>query len=623
MKGTNTCRTAVCFAGTFILLHLFFCTCAHGNLLREKSYIVRSDRGRDILCEPYTVQKNDWVYKLFRQKGEISHKDFPEFIGIFQRLNPHVYNINTIRPGQLILIPLKKLDYGSFPGQSEGIVTIPFVTVSKVSDILHKYSSSHKIKRGDTIFGIMRRRFAPFGSESFNRGMKLFRSINPDITDLNRIYVGQSIRVPDAEITRQPWYASLFDESGNLKTEIVIKDPMGTASPGTRNHALSVKDFDPLKPGRKKHEKSVSDLEKAARIVNARLRNRGTYYFPNPGGMDFQLDMSRFPMVELESGRRIIFQDKDILFRADLDKIRSFWPDTEVVSAAPHTSLRQILDLFLTKQGQTYEDNHLKLSDHGIDITIRANWITRIKSCSGHEPDRLCITLIENQDEYTHPAIIRYLADHNILIREIVYRGTADTAPALHEPRNKKTVTHDPVVMDTRDPRTFISRLLTSLGFSYAPDIPITFPYAGIQVEARSNLVSSADGRSVLIDFGDLYGDAVSAIKQSGLDIVQLKPDETSDTILRKTLTALAVPFQAGPVFLAARRPEFFNTAITIPGYLIHGGQSDTLLCMHDLDGNIIRFLRERGISVIQYIRDTGILNKKGDTATKKPEKQT
>ncbi|MBW2591766.1 MAG: hypothetical protein JRE58_01970, partial [Deltaproteobacteria bacterium] len=98
MKGTNPCRMAGCFAGMFVLLSLFFCTCVHSDLLREKSYIVHSDRGRDILCEPYTVRKNDWVYKLFRQKGELSHKDFPEFLGIFQRLNPHVHNINTIRP---------------------------------------------------------------------------------------------------------------------------------------------------------------------------------------------------------------------------------------------------------------------------------------------------------------------------------------------------------------------------------------------------------------------------------------------------------------------------------------------------------------------------------------------
>ena len=167
MKGADPYRN--CIAGLLVLLSLFFCTDVRSDLLQQKSYIVRSDRNQDILCEPYIVQKNDWVYKLFRQKGEISNRDFPEFLAIFKRLNPHVQNINTIRPGQTILIPLKKMDYGSLPGQSDGVVTIPFVTISKVSDILHQYSSKQKIKRGDTLYGIMSRQFAPFGSKAFQR----------------------------------------------------------------------------------------------------------------------------------------------------------------------------------------------------------------------------------------------------------------------------------------------------------------------------------------------------------------------------------------------------------------------------------------------------------------------
>jgi len=57
-----------------------------------KSYIVHQDRGRDILCDPYIVKKNDYVLKLFKQKGEIAHKDFPEFLRIFKRINPHIHN---------------------------------------------------------------------------------------------------------------------------------------------------------------------------------------------------------------------------------------------------------------------------------------------------------------------------------------------------------------------------------------------------------------------------------------------------------------------------------------------------------------------------------------------------
>ncbi|MBW1842084.1 MAG: hypothetical protein JRI75_09870, partial [Deltaproteobacteria bacterium] len=90
-----------------------------------KNYVVRYDRGRDILCDPYVVKKNDWVIKLFKEKGEIAHTDFPEFLRIFKRINPHIRDTDLIRPGQHILIPLQKIRGNTLPGQSSGIVTIP------------------------------------------------------------------------------------------------------------------------------------------------------------------------------------------------------------------------------------------------------------------------------------------------------------------------------------------------------------------------------------------------------------------------------------------------------------------------------------------------------------------
>ena len=52
-----------------------------------KNYTLRYDRGWDVLCDPYVIKKNDWIYKLFRQRGEIAHNDFPEFLRIFKRIN--------------------------------------------------------------------------------------------------------------------------------------------------------------------------------------------------------------------------------------------------------------------------------------------------------------------------------------------------------------------------------------------------------------------------------------------------------------------------------------------------------------------------------------------------------
>ena len=43
-----------------------------------------------------------------------------------------------------------------------------------------------------------------------------FQAANPQIKDINRIYAGQKIYMPDPSMREQSWYSSLFDETGNL-----------------------------------------------------------------------------------------------------------------------------------------------------------------------------------------------------------------------------------------------------------------------------------------------------------------------------------------------------------------------------------------------------------------------
>jgi len=63
-----------------------------------KRYSILKYKNEDVLCEPYTVTKNDWLYKILRKKGEISEKDFPHFINIFKAINPQISNIDAIEP---------------------------------------------------------------------------------------------------------------------------------------------------------------------------------------------------------------------------------------------------------------------------------------------------------------------------------------------------------------------------------------------------------------------------------------------------------------------------------------------------------------------------------------------
>ena len=164
---------------TMVFFLLMAYSSASGDFLYKK-YIVRQDRGIEILCDPYIVQRNDWVFKVFRQKGEMSSKDYSEFLQIFKRINPHIRNPDIIRPGQHILIPLKKLAPGDLPGQSDGIVTIPFVANLDADEILSKNAVKYKVKKDDCVSKIISQKFGAYGTRSYDQGIKIFKYITTD-----------------------------------------------------------------------------------------------------------------------------------------------------------------------------------------------------------------------------------------------------------------------------------------------------------------------------------------------------------------------------------------------------------------------------------------------------------
>jgi hypothetical protein len=290
---------------------------AFASGLLYKNYVVRYDRGWDILCEPYVVKKNDWVLKIFRQKGEIAHQNFRDFLGIFERLNPHIKNINMIRPGQAIDIPIRNLEQGALPGQATGVVTIPFVTLTRVMDVVLQHSHSYQVKRGDTVSQLIAKHYGRFGTRGYKEGVKLFQAANPQVKNLDRIYAGQKLYLPDPSIREKQWYASMYDEKGELRQNLGK-----SSAPAPAINA-------PVRPVEPEPQKPLPQepLQAAAAIVGGKLLSKGTYYLPRQSQEDFELDLSRHPMIDIPEQSKMLFTSNNRIMGVSKESFELQQPD--------------------------------------------------------------------------------------------------------------------------------------------------------------------------------------------------------------------------------------------------------------------------------------------------------
>lgn len=583
-----------------LLFVFIILACSASGAFLYKNYVIQHDQGWDILCDPYIVQKNDWVIKLFQRRGQISEQDFPEFLRIFQRLNPHIHDVNKILPGQNILIPLKKLGKDTLPGQSSGIVTIPFVTISKLPDIIKGNSTPHTVKPGEYVSGIISSEFGRYGSKSYNEGIQLFKLINPGIVDLNRIYPGQVLHIPNAALKRKAWYASLFTESGKINKDLDISGIIASTeklmqAPAETNPPDSSKPTSVLTGLR-------TPLFEAANALHAKIFTRGTYYFPRKRQKDLKLDLTRYPVMELATGQKFLFSENDDFPEADRAILRSHWPGLKIIPISFQSSFEEILDAIFRSDKRFNVKNRLTLEHQGIHIDINAKWIVRSNLLSvpvDKNPKTSCIFIVGLNDGIMPDPIKQYLADLDILVKEIGKDGNLieNSGKSIWNEKPGKSMILPGFYENQRN---FIHQLVSMMKYQYAENIDISFPYAGIQVHALSNLISTPKGEQLLVDYGDLYGDAVSSIKNSGLRIIQLSSEDHWTDIVRKITTGLNLTLTERPSFKAANRSDDYNIYLNVPGFRIETPEKKRyLITRSHLHPELKKFFTAIGIEVM------------------------
>ncbi len=271
-----------------------------------KRYSIFNFKNEDVLCEPYTVSKDDWLYKIFRKKGEISEKDFPQFLIIFKDLNPEISNIDAIEPGISILIPLKKVKKQDYDQTTPGTIDVPVIEFSTTPEDLDlkSYVKPHTIKKGETVSNLIDKKFLKKGGSLSDEGMKAFQLANPNIKNINVIYEDAQVYLPDPSITSEPWFKSLLPKKPFFTKGI-------TENAKNRQKKIEA------------HE--LAQLKKYASLIGGTLLNQGKMYFPGSNNSKKSIDLSTTPLIEMKDGSKILILSGNTSNKALLEHIQNHW----------------------------------------------------------------------------------------------------------------------------------------------------------------------------------------------------------------------------------------------------------------------------------------------------------
>lgn len=139
----------------------------------------------------YTVQQGDWLYKILQSRG-YSQTEIQAILPTIQKLNPHIADVNALRPGQTLYLP----DAGNTPRKQPALPAASTPTQPADSPIQKPYI----VRSGDTLAGILKKHGVP-ENLIFNKYIQVFQELNPEIKDIHTLKTGQNVILPGLQST--------------------------------------------------------------------------------------------------------------------------------------------------------------------------------------------------------------------------------------------------------------------------------------------------------------------------------------------------------------------------------------------------------------------------------------
>lgn len=519
--------------------------------------------GKKVRTETYTIQKGDYLWKIFRKRKLFEIFEADELLHIFKKLNSNLRDPNLIYPGQKIVFPLQ---FASSAVETDQKTNQP-VKQPQPEELQKARYKLYTIKPGDSLSYVAMKRFN-IPHKYLSRYLTALAEYNPEIKDINRVFPGMVVKMP-VYYPDKGFLAGAEAETGAGQKKIEVLPPVKAA------------------------------MGEALKIIFNRLgeewRQRGQHYIPLQSGGQVNLRAESFPIILLRNGRRIIIDVHNKLPGNMTELIESSWKNYRVVHLDDQDELRTALSRILPVCGYAkLFDSEQPLELGGdIGLRIRGDWIVIPSRAENGSPRGVFVLRLRQKEHSVIPTTIKSYLDV-LDIKVIEYPPVASRA-------DKQEIA---APSSPQDLFAVIERLLELL--QLPPSKMVRIPIYDSR-ETDYNLVIEADfflklnEKDAIINLSGLDRKVIDFLRAHRFKVLTLADEKEPLELMKKTLQFLDKDFVAGPHTLRALpKDEAGNIEMKIDGLIFsdHKGKS-VFVSPRRLPKEIAAFLAGNDYTVI------------------------
>lgn len=500
----------------------------------------------------YIIRNGDTIARIVRKLGWAT----PRRYRVIRQLNPHIPDLNKIYPGQKLLLPP--------PGEPRGAA----------SDDLEV--SNYKAKKGDSLTRIIR---SELQSEPTELAIILrsIKQLNPEVTNFNKIYPGQIIKIPRAR------------RAGGDVDKLALPAP-----------APSAGDEKPLSLTLAVAEKYLPVIRHIIELLNGTVITSGNYFIPLPDSGQVTIDCTAIPVIELGDGTTVLLDFAGRLPGEVATVIHSHWKNYHLVKGISGKNMASLLqEIILFSPSFQMAKAAQPLSLDGIpQVKLTLDWLITKKSPSGGAFSQLGLIFAADKSQLLpSSSLVKYALKKGVNICEIlgdkvqVRIPDATDLPPL--PQIKGVANDD-----------LLYNFLVYLGLEPLPDREVKIYDSqkdGFNLAVKAEYMMKMGGKSLLITKNKLPPQLSDKLKQEGMTSFSPVPGATKLSMLEGVLAALEIPYQFA-LFSLPPPPEKTRINVSFSALKIDGEKGPSYLIDYDLDREIYEFLTvQRKLNLMRY----------------------
>ena len=521
----------------------------------------------------YTVKKGDIISTIIRQIPNVNEEDIQANYKIIEDLNPDISDLNKLYEGQLLVLPGKPL---AETQQNRMEANTEDSTAAQVSPSTNPAGgNTYAIKKGDTLIKIIHRELKI--KTNTRQMLKVIQSINPNIVNVNRIYAGRTIKLPDQTV-----FVKAAEED-KLVFQEVVKQAESQTQP---EEVVELNEKIVMPP-----EARLALIKHIITQMNGSIMTTGNYYLPIPKTGQVMIDCSKIPVIEFDD-QTMMFLDLDNRAEYNLKKIiNDNWSNYHLIKVDKKDDVIAVLKkIFNAAKGYSMTKKEKPMAIGSLPpVDVIVDWVITKSNSKQSQALIQGLRIVYENNPLLPKSIKNYAEKNNLIITEF-----SEETGIVGNPEEIYSLPPMPV-FPTTSVKDFSYSLISYLGFQAEKDAVVkVFDIVkdGFNLSIKADVLVKSANNKYIIYSRNLPVQFVNALKKTGYEVIFIAENDSPKIIMGKILPSFNITFASGFFTFSGIDKNQAPYVLSFQGTKIKTG-NDLYIIDFEIDQGLRSLLRE------------------------------